>query len=84
MGEVADVPPGVVTVTSTIPLPAGEKAVICVDEFTSYFDASAEPKCTAETDVKFRPVMITFVPPLDDPEVRDRLVTTGAGTGIVE
>ena len=33
-GEVAEVPPGVVTVTSTVPLPAGEVAVIEVAEST--------------------------------------------------
>ena len=32
--EVAEVPPGVVTVTSTVPLPAGEVAVIEVAEST--------------------------------------------------
>ena len=45
-GEVAEVPPAVVTVTSTVPLPAGEVAVIEVGRVRGHVAVLA-PKWTA-------------------------------------
>src|SRR5437660_8778259 len=49
---VALVPPAVVTVTSTVPVPAGETAVIEVPEFTVTFAALVEPNLTTLSPVK--------------------------------
>ena len=64
---VAEVPPGVVTVTSTV-LPmelamVGEVAVIVVAETTVTPVAAALPKWTAVAPVKLDPVIVTAVPP---------------------
>jgi hypothetical protein len=89
---VADVPAGVVTVTSTV-LPiefvmVGEVAVIVVPETTVTPVAGTVPKWTAVSPVKLDPVIVTAVPPgvvveaVDDvtvgPEEGLTAVTTGA------
>ena len=52
------VPPvGVVTVTSTVPVPAGAFAVILVALFTVNVVAAVAPNFTALAPVKFVPVM---------------------------
>ena len=51
--DVAEVPPAVVTVTSTVPVPAGEVAVIWVAELTVTPVAAAAPNVTA---VALRPM----------------------------
>ena len=66
-----------VTVTSTVPLPAGEVAVIWVDELTVKLAAAALPKLTAVAPVKLLPVMVTVVPPDAGPPVGLILVTAG-------
>ena len=76
--EVGDVPPAVVTVTSTVPLPAGEVAVIDVAEFTEKPVALLAPNFTAVAPVKFAPVMVTDVPPSAVPEVGEIELTDGA------
>ena len=88
---VADVPPGVVTVTSTV-LPielvmVGEVAVIVVAETTVTPVAAALPKWTAVAPVKLEPVIVTAVPPgvvveavldvTEGPEAGVTAVTTG-------
>ena len=79
--EVADVPPGVVTVTLTVPEPEGEVAVIEVAEFTVKLVAGfPEPKSTAVAPVRFVPVMVTLVPPVVRPAIGDTLVTVGAAS----
>ena len=60
---VALVPPGPVTVTSTVPDPAGEVAVIDVAEFTTTPVAALPPKATVSPAAKFVLVMVTVVPP---------------------
>ena len=77
-GEVADVPPGVVTVTSTTPVPAGSSAVIVVSETTVKLVAGEVPKSTAVAPVKAVPVIVTKVPPDSSPSVGLMLVTVGA------
>ncbi len=56
-------PAGVVTVTSTTPVPAGLSAVIEVSLTTVTFVAGVVPKSTAVAPVKPVPVIVTSVPP---------------------
>jgi hypothetical protein len=74
---VALIPPGVVTVTSTVPAPAGEVAVICVALFIVNVVAAVAPNFTAVAPVKFVPVMVTLVPPAVGPLVGFTDVTVG-------
>jgi hypothetical protein len=78
-GEVAEVPAGVTTVTSTVPLlPAGLVAVICVSETTVIALALLAPNRTAVAPVNPLPVTVTVVPPPAPPLVGLIAVTTGA------
>ena len=52
-------PPGVVTVTSTVPVPAGLSAVIVVPLTTVTSVAAVVPKSTAVAPVKPVPVIVT-------------------------
>ncbi len=61
------VPEGVVTVTSTVPAPAGEVAVMLVAQLTVKLVAAVGPKLTALAPVKPVPVMVTEVPPVPAP-----------------
>jgi hypothetical protein len=76
--DVADVPPAVVTVTSTVPVPAGEVAVIEVAELTVKLVALVAPNFTAVAPVNEVPVIVTDVPPVAGPEVGEIDVTVGA------
>jgi hypothetical protein len=76
---VALVPPGVVTVTSTVPVPAGDVAVIELALLTVNEAASVAPNFTAATLVKFVPLMVTEVPPDDVPIAGDTAFTVGGG-----
>ena len=71
-------PPPVVTVTSTVPVPAGDVAVIWVAELTVKPVAGVAPKFTALAPVKLVPVIVTVVPPPVGPAVGERDVTVGA------
>ena len=65
---VALVPPGVVTVTSTVPaLPAGAVAVTCEALTTVTLVATFEPNSTAVAPVRLVPVIVTVVPPAVGP-----------------
>jgi len=76
--EVAEVPPGAVTVTSTSPAePAGEVAVIEVSLFTVKSVAGTEPNMTVEHPQNPVPVIDTDVPPSVDPDVGLTPVTVG-------
>jgi hypothetical protein len=82
---VDDVPPSVVTVTSTTPAaPAGVAAVIEVELFTMKLVVGALPKATATAPVKPVPVMTMEVPPAVGPDVLPRLVTVGRATYVNE
>ena len=70
-------PPGVVTVTSTIPVPAGLSAVIVVLLTTVTSVAAVVPKSTVGAPVKPVPVIVTNVPPATGPLVGLRPVTVG-------
>jgi hypothetical protein len=71
------VPPLVVTVTSTVPIPAGEVAVIWVALLTVKALAALLPNLTAVTPKKLVPVMVTLVPPDVGPVFGMTLVTVG-------
>ena len=72
-------PPTVVTVTSTVPPPGGEVAVIEVAEFTVKPVALFVPNFTAVAPVNPAPVIVTDVPPSAGPEVGAIELTDGAG-----
>ncbi len=71
------VPAGLVTCTSTVPVPAGEVAVISVSE-TIVNQAPVGPKRTPLATAKPVPVMVTVVPPVAGPDVGLIPVTDGA------
>jgi hypothetical protein len=80
--ETAEVPVGVVTVTSTVPAGSvGATAVIEVLETTVKL-AGTLPNSTRLAPVKFVPVMVTLVPPAVLPLEVDRLVTVGAPAAV--
>ena len=76
------VPPIVVTLTVTAPMPAAVTAVICVAELTVKLAAAVAPNFTDVAPVKLVPVMTTLVPPASGPDVGARPVTVGAGTNV--
>src|SRR2546430_8924406 len=70
-------PPGVVTVTSTVPAPCtGAVAVIWPSPFTMK-EAGASPNFTALAPENPDPVITTEAPPLVGPERRFSELTTG-------
>ena len=85
---VADVPAGVVTVTSTVPAaPAGALAVIVVELPTKTLVALLAPNFTLEAPVRFVPVSVTAVPPVVGPLFGLTPVTVGVPkmtTGVAE
>ena len=78
--EVALVPPGVVTVTSTVPVPAGDFMVREVDEVTDKPVPAVVPNFTAVAPVNPVPVTVTVVPPATGPAAGEMLVTVGTGS----
>jgi hypothetical protein len=76
---VALVPPGVVTVTSTVPVPVGAVAVIVV-AFVTAKVAAEVPKFTALAPLKPVPVIETDVP--FGPEIGLTPVTMGVGGAV--
>ena len=79
MAEVVEVPPAVVTVTSTTPEPAGEVTVIEVPVLLVMAPAGA-PKWTEVAEDRLVPVTTTLVPPVEGPLVGTIDVTVGAAT----
>jgi hypothetical protein len=75
---VALVPPGFVTVTLTVPLPAGAVAVICVAELKVKRVAFVAPNFTAVAPLKPVPVRTTEVPPVVGPVAGVTPITVGA------
>src|SRR5436853_1689264 len=75
------VPPAVVTVTSTVPTPVGEVAVIWVALSTVKEPAALLPNLTAVAPEKLVPVMVTLLPPDDGPVFGLMLVTVGGRNG---
>ncbi len=70
-------PPGVTTVTSTTPVPAGLSAVMVVSLTTLTSVAGVVSKSTAVSVAKPVPVIVTEVPPDCGPSVGFRPVTVG-------
>src|SRR2546426_11883518 len=68
---------------STVPVPAGLTALICVSETMVKLAAAVSPKRTAVAPVKNRPVIVTVVPPGDGPFVGAIDVTIAVSTGLV-
>ena len=66
------------TVTSTVPLPAGEDAVIDVAELTVTPVAAVVPNLTVSPDAKPVPVIVTLVLPAVGPLVGAMPDTVGA------
>src|SRR5690349_12908503 len=81
----ADVPPGFVTDTFTVPaVCAGAVAVIWVSLSIVNDVAALAPKSTVAASVNPVPVKVTVFPPATGPEAGSTLVTVGAsGTGTV-
>src|ERR1700677_1066219 len=79
----AEVPLGVVTVTLTVPVPAGEVTVRPVAVTPVMPVPGVEPKSTAEAPVRLEPVTVTEVPPAVEPLVGLTLETTGTRDGPV-
>ena len=67
-----------VTVTSTVAVPAGEIAVICVALTTVNEPATLPPNLTAVAPEKFAPMMETLVSPAGGPVFGLTPVTAGA------
>jgi hypothetical protein len=78
---VDDVPPGVVTVTSTWPsAPPGVVAVIEVSLLTVAEVAETPPNSTLDSGENPVPVMVTGVPPVSGPAEGETAVTVGTGS----
>ena len=75
------VPPGVVTMTSTVPLPAGEVALISVVLSAVNEPAAVAPNMTPAAFPRLLPWMVTEVPPEDPPLSGVKAVMVGAPGG---
>ena len=76
--EVADVPPGVVTRTSTTPATSGGATAVSPPAPSGVNDVAATvPKVTPVTPARPAPVTVTGVPPVVGPLGGDRPVTAG-------
>jgi hypothetical protein len=74
-------PPGLVTVTVTVPaLSAGVVAVMVVLLTTVTPVAAVPPNATVSPDAKLVPVMVTDVPPASGPPFGVTLLTVGGTT----
>src|SRR5439155_5300151 len=78
-GETALVPPGVVTVTSTVDEPGGTMAATAKGEIGATPVADALPKWTADASASPAPTSSTRFPPLPGPRVAESPVTVGVG-----
>ncbi len=74
------VPPAVVTVTSTVPVPAGDVTVHTVPVPQSTAVARFGPKWTADGAPRSLPMMVTTVDPVAGPDDGRTELTTGGGT----
>jgi hypothetical protein len=81
---VAEVPPPVVTRTSTVPADSvGAVAVIDPSLFTVNDVAAVAPNATADAPVNPEPLIVTLVPPDAGPDAGLTPDTTGAGSVVV-
>ena len=77
LAEAVLVPLAVVTVISTAPHPAARRPEVELAETTVKLAALAAPNFTAVAPLKLLPVMVTEVPPLEDPEAGETEVMVG-------
>ena len=77
---VALVPPDVVTVTSTVPVPAGEVILMEVPLLTVRLVPAVVPNLTPVAPLRLVPVMVTTVPPPAGPLLGLMPLTVGAAT----
>ncbi len=75
-------PASVITVTSTVPVPAGLTAVIELSFTTVKLVAATDPNSTADAPVKLVPEIVTGVPPACVPVVGVNPVTVGATAAV--
>jgi hypothetical protein len=75
--DVSLVPDNVVTVTCTVPVPAGLTATILVEDFTLKLRAAVAPNMTFDVPRNPVPAMVTFVPPRGVPDDGESDVTVG-------
>ena len=71
----AEIPAEVLTVTPTVPVPAGLAAAISVPEMKMTPVAALLPNMTTAPGLKPLPVMVTLVPPAADPLAGETPVT---------
>jgi hypothetical protein len=78
--DVVEVPPPVVTVTCTVPVPAGEGTTICVALFEVKLELGTDvpPKLTEVALPRLLPEIVTDVPPAAGPDVGAMPVAAGA------
>ena len=76
--DTALVPPAMVTLTLTVPLPVGLLAVILVGLTTTMRVAALAPNRTLAPRTKSAPMMVTTVPPRRGPSRGETEVTRGA------
>ena len=81
--DLADVPPAVVTVTSTLPVPAGDVTVNVVALTNVTLVPGVAPNWTVATTLNPVPVTVTAVPPLAGPPEGLMPLTVGAATEYV-
>ncbi len=74
----AEVPLGVVTVTSTVPVPLGEVTVMEPVVSAVIVPGLAVPKSTAVAPLRLEPLTVTEVPPAVGPLVGLTTVTVGS------
>ena len=78
-GEVALVPPGMVTVTLTDPAVCAVLVAVILVGLVTRKLATEEPKLTDDAPVKLDPVIVTLVPPLVGPVSGLTELTVGDG-----
>lgn len=77
---VADIPPAVVTVMSTVPAPPGGAVAVIEVAESAVMAPNDDPKLTEVAAERFVPETVTEVPPTVDPLFGITPVTAGAGT----
>ena len=78
--EVAEIPPAVVTVMSTVPAPPGGAVAVIELAESAVMAPNDDPKLTEVAAERFVPEIVTEVPPAVGPLFGITPVTAGAGT----
>ncbi len=80
--QVTERPAAVMTVTSTVPVPAGFERIIWEAVSLRKLVTFIGPKSTAVAPARFVPVIVTSVPPVVGPAVGLTAVTAGSFVGL--